>query len=96
MGWSLQGGLHTEYASDFMQRNRGRDSLHVCDNLLPNLIKDLDALHLSEPASPPHPRGRLDSELLLEQFKEMRVEGRTLFSTLVDCSKGFLSVEERD
>ena len=67
------------------------------DNLLPNLIRDLYALHLSEPASPPDPRGRLDSEQLLEQFKEMRVEGRkTLFSALVDCAKGFLSAEEKD
>ena len=58
------------------------------------LIKDLDTLCLSEPASPPHPRGRLDHEQLIEQFKEMRVEGRkTLFSTLVDCAKGFLTVE---
>ena len=23
MQWSIQGGLHTEYSSDFMQRNRG-------------------------------------------------------------------------
>ena len=68
-----------------------------CDNLLPNLIRDLDALRLNEPASPPCPRGRLDSEQLLEQFKEMRLEGRkTLFSALVDCAKGFLSAEERD
>ena len=67
------------------------------DNLLPTLIKDLDALCLSEPASPPHPRGRLDQEQLIEQFKEMRVEGRkTLFSTLVDCAKGFLTAEDRD
>ena len=52
---------------------------------------------LSEPASPPHPRGRLDHEQLIEQFKEMRVEGRkTLFSTLVDCAKGFLTAEDRD
>ena len=97
MGWSLQGGLHTEYSSDFMQRNRGKIHCVFCDNLLPNLIKDLDALRLSEPASPPHPRGRLDSEQLLEQFKEMRVEGRkTLFSALVDCAKGFLIAEDRD
>ena len=66
-------------------------------NLLPNLIKDLDALRLSEPASPPQPRGRLDHEQLIEQFKEIRVEGRkTLFSTLVDCAKGFLTAEDRD
>ena len=31
MGWSLQGGLHTEYASDFMQRNR--DPLCVSQQL---------------------------------------------------------------
>ena len=97
MGWSLQGGLNTEYASDFMQRNRGKIHCIFRDNLLPNLIRDLDALHLSEPASPPHPRWRLHSKQLLEQFKEMRVEGRkTLFSALVDCAKGFLSAEERD
>ena len=97
MGWSIQGGLHTEYSSDFMQRNRGEIHCMFCDNLLPNLIKDLDALRLSEPASPPRPRGRLDHEQLTEQFKEMRVEGRkTLFSTLVDCAKGFLTVEDRD
>ena len=48
-------------------------------------------------ASPPWPRGRLDHKQLIEQFKEMRVEGRkTLFSTLVDCAKGFLTVEDRD
>ena len=85
--------IHTEYSSDFMQR------IHCVfhDNLLPNLIKDLDALCLSEPASPTHPRGRLDSEQLIKQFKEMRVEGRkTLFSTLVDCAKGFLTAEDRD
>ena len=65
--------------------------------MLPNLIKDLDALCLSKLASPPQPRGRLDHEQLIEQFKEMRVEGRkTLFSTLVDCAKGFLTAENRD
>ena len=97
MGWSIQGGLHTEYSSDFMQRNRGEIHCMFHDNLLPNLIKDLDALRLSKPASPPHPRGRLDHEQLIEQFKEMRVEGRkTLFSTLVDCAKGFLTAEDRD
>ena len=97
MGWSNQGGLHTEYSSDFMQRNRGEIHCVFHDNLLPNLIKNLDALRLSEPASPPQPRGRLDHEQLIEQFKEMRVEGRkTLFSTLVDCAKGFLTVEDRD
>ena len=64
MGWSLQGGLHTEYASDLMQRNRGKIHCVFHDNLLPNLIRDLDALHLSEPASPPCPRGRVDSEQL--------------------------------
>ena len=53
MGWSIQGGLHTEYSSDFMQRNRGEIHCVFHDNLLPNLIKDLDALHLSEPASTP-------------------------------------------
>ena len=96
MGWSIQGGLHTEYSLDFMQRNRGEIHCMFHDNLLPNLIKDLDALRLSEPASPPHPRGRLDHEQLMEQFKEIRVEGRkTLFSTLVDCTKGFLTVEDR-
>ena len=97
MGWSIQGGLHTEYSSDFMQRNRGEIHCEFCNNLLPNLIKDLDALRLSEPASPPHPRGRLDCEELIEQFKEIRVEVRkTLFSTLVDCAKGFLTAEDRD
>ena len=97
MGWSIQGGLHTEYSSDFMQRNRGEIHCVFHDNLLPNLIKDLDALRLSEPASPPHPRGRLDCEELIEQLKEMRVEVRkTLFSTLVDCAKGFLTAEDRD
>ena len=97
MGWSIQGGLHTKYSSDFMQRNRGEIHCVFHDNLLPNLIKDLDALHLSELASPPQPRGRLDHEQLIEQFKEMSVEGRkTLFSTLVDCAKGFLTAEDRD
>ena len=97
MGWSIQGGLHTAYSSDFMQRNRGEIHYMFHDNLLPNLIKDLDALCLSEPASPPRPRGKLDQEQLIEQFKEMRVEGRkTLFSTLVDCAKGFLTAEDRD
>ena len=97
MGWSLQGGLHTEYTSDFIQRNRGEIHCVFHDSLLPNLIRDLDTLYLSEPASPPRPQGRLDSEQLLEQVKEMRVEGRkTLFLALVDCAKGFLSAEERD
>ena len=97
VGWSIQGGLHTEYSSDFMQRNRGEIHCVFHSNLLPNLIKDLYALCLSKPASPPWPRGRLDHEQLIEQFKEMRVEGRkTLFSTLVDCAKGFLTVEDRD
>ena len=53
MGWSIQGGLHTEYSSDFMQRNRGEIHCVFHDNLLPNLIKNLDALCLSELASPP-------------------------------------------
>ena len=97
MGWRIQGRLHTEYSSDFMQRNRGEIHCVFHSNLLPNLIKDLDALHLSKPASPPRPRGRLDHKQLIEQFKEMRVEGRkTLFSTLVDCAKGFLTAEDRD
>ena len=52
LGWSIQGGLHTEYSSDFMQRNRGKIHYVFHDNLLPNRIKDLDALHLSEPACP--------------------------------------------
>ena len=76
LGWSIQGGLHTEYSSDFMQRNRGEIHCVFNNNLLPHLIKDLDALHLSEPASPPQPRGRLDHEQLIEEFKKMRVEGR--------------------
>ena len=97
MGWSIQGGLHTEYSSDFMQRNRGEIHCVFNNNLLPHLIKDLDALCLSQLASPPQPRGRLDHEQLIEQFKEMRVEGRkTLFSTLVECAKGFLTAEDRD
>ena len=97
MGWSIQGGLHTEYSSNFMQRNRGEIHCMFPDNLLPNLIKDLDALCLSEPTSPPCPRERLDREQLIVQFKEMRVEGRkTLFSTLVDCAKGFLTAEYMD
>ena len=97
IGWSIQGRLHTEYSSNFIQRNRGKIHCMFHDNLLTNLIKDLDALRLSEPASPPHPRGRLDCEQLIQQFKEMRVEGRkTLFSTLVDCAKGFLTAEDRD
>ena len=67
------------------------------NNLLPNLIRDLDALRLSEPASPPPPWERFDNDQLIEQFREMRVEGRkTLFSALVDCAKGFLTAEERD
>ena len=53
MGWSIQGGLHTEYSSDFMQRNRGKIHCVFHDNLLPNLIKNRDTLCLSEPASPP-------------------------------------------
>ena len=97
MGWSIQGGLHTEYSSDFMQRNRGEIHCVFHSNLLPNLIKDLDALCLGKPASPPRPRGRLDCKQLIEQFKEMRVEGRkTLFSILVDCAKGFLTAKDRD
>ena len=108
MGWDIQGGLHTEYSSDLMQRNRGKIHCVFHDNLLPNLIKNLDALCLSEPASPPQPRGRLDHEQLIEQFKGMRVEGRktsdihndirqsTTFSTLFDCAKGFLTAEDRD
>ena len=97
MGWGIQGGLHTEFSSDFMQRNRGEIHCVFHGNLLPNLIKNLDALCLSELASPPQPRGRLDHEQLIEQFKEMRVEGRkTLFSTLVDCAKGFLTAEDRN
>ena len=63
-----------EYSSNFMQRNRGEIHCVFHDNLLPNIIKDLDALCVSEPASSPHPRGRLDHEQLIEQFKEMRVE----------------------
>ena len=97
MGWSIQGGLDTKYSSDFMQRNRGKIHCVFHSNLLPNLIKDLDALRRSEPASPPWPRGRLDHEQLIEQFKEIRVKGRkTLFSTMVDCAKGFLTAEDRD
>ena len=97
MGWSLQGGLHTEYASDFMQRIRGKIHCVFCNNLLPNLIRDLDALHLSESVSLPPPQERFDNDQLPEHFKGMRIEGRkTLFSTLVDCAKGFLTAEERD
>ena len=44
MGWSLQGGLYTKYTSDFMQRNRGEIHCVFHDSLLPNLIRDLDAL----------------------------------------------------
>ena len=44
MGWSIQGGLDTEYSSDFMQRNRGEIHCVFRINLLPNLIKDMDAL----------------------------------------------------
>ena len=39
MGWSIQGGLHTEYSSDLMERNRGMIRCVFRDNLLPNLIK---------------------------------------------------------
>ena len=62
MGWSLQGGLHTNYASDFTQRNKGEIHCVFCDSLLPNLIRDLDTLWLSKPAPPPWPWERLDSE----------------------------------
>ena len=62
MGWSIQGRLHTEYSSDFMQRNRGEIHCVFHENLLPNLIKNLDVLCLSELASPPQPEGRLDHE----------------------------------
>ena len=34
MGWSPKGGLHTKYASDFMQRNRGEIHCVFCDNLV--------------------------------------------------------------
>ena len=97
MEWSLQGGLLTEYASDFMQRNRGEIHCVFHNNLLPNFIRDLDAFRLSQPASPPPPQERFDNDQLLEQFKEMRIEGwKTLFSALVDCAKGFLTAKERD
>ena len=80
-----------------MQRNRGKIHCVFCHNLLPNLIRYLNALRLSEPASPPHPRERLDGEQLLKQFRQMRVEGRkTPFFALIDCAKGFLTAEERD
>ena len=71
MRWSLQGGLHAKYASDFKHRNRSEIHCVFGDSLLPGLINELDALQLSKPAVQPPPWEALDTDQLLEQFKEL-------------------------
>ena len=73
-GWSIQGGLHTFYAEDFVTR-RADDIPSVFKSfLLPGLVKKMDSLCLEEPAVPPRPCPRLRTEDLVNKFRQLNVE----------------------
>ena len=93
-GWSIQGGLHTSYAEDFTTR-RVDDIPSVFKSfLLPGLIRDMDGLRLQQPAVPPRPRPRLTSEDLVNEFKQLNVEGaRSLFSAVIEAARVHLDAK---
>ena len=62
VGWSIQGGLHSNYAEDFITRRTRSIPPVFTDSLLPNLIRDMDALRLGEPEVPSCPRPPLQAE----------------------------------
>ena len=97
VGWSIQGGLHTSCAEDFVTRRAGDIPSVFSDSLLPFLLKDMDAMCLEAPADPPRPCLRLQAEDLVEEFRKLNVEGtRTLFGAVVELAKGHLDIVEME
>ena len=75
MGWSIQGDSTLSTPQTSCRGTEARSIACFMITCFPTFIKNLNALRLSELASPPRPRGRLDHKQLIEQFKEMRVGG---------------------
>ena len=93
-GWSIQGGLHTCYAEDFMTRRADDIPSVFKSSLLPGLIKEMDNLRLQEPAVPPWPHPRLTTEDLVNEFKQLNVEGaRSLFSVVIEAARVHLDAK---
>ena len=86
-GWSIQGGLHTCYAEDFVTRRASDIPSVFKSSLLPGLVKEKDNLCLEEPAVPPHLHPRLTAEDLVNEFQQLNIEGtHTLFSAVIEAA----------
>ena len=93
-GWSIQGGLHTCYVEDFMTHRADNIPSVFKSSLLPGLIKEMDRLRLQEPAVPPRPRPRLTTEDLVDEFKQLNVEGAcSLFSAVIEAARVHLDAK---
>ena len=93
-GWSIQGGLHTCYAEDFVTRRADDIPSVFKSSLLPGLIREMDNLRLQEPAVPPRPHPRLTTEDLVNEFKQLNVEGaRSLFSAVIEAARVHLDAK---
>ena len=93
-GWSIQGGLHTCYAEDFVTCRADDIPSVFKSSLLPRLIKEMDNLCLQEPAVPPRPHPRLTTEDLVNEFKQLNVEGaRSLFSAVIEAARVHLDAK---
>ena len=75
--------------------HRGDDIPSVFkSSLLPGLIKEMDSLRLQEPAVPPQPHPRLTTEDLVNEFKQLNVEGaRSLFSAVIEVARVYLDAK---
>ena len=63
-------------------------------SLLPELIKEMDSLCLQEPAVPPRPHPRLTTEDLVDEFKQLNVEGaHSLFSAVIEAARVHLDAQ---
>ena len=93
-GWSIQGGLHTCYAGDFTTHRADDIPSVFKSSLLPGLIKEMDNLRLQELAVPPRPHPRLTTEDLVNEFKQLNVEGaRSLFSAVIEAARVHLDAK---
>ena len=93
-GWSIQGGLHTCYAEDFTTCRADNIPSVFKSSLLPGLIKEMDNLRLQEPAVPPRPHPKLTTEDLVNEFKQLNVEGaRSLFSAVIEVARMHLDAK---
>ena len=93
-GWSIQGDLHTCYTEDFVTRRADDIPSVFKSSLLPGLIKEMDNLRLQEPAVPPWPHPRLTTEDLVNEFKQLNVEGaHSLFSAVMEAARVHLDAK---